>query len=83
MNMKTFCKIIELKRNRKISEQTNKDFGGDFELCKKLMHDTYVKGDETGVMYYTYKERKDGNRVEFKGIDPSGNGFIQIMTRYE
>lgn len=80
--MSIFYKRIELRGNKKVAEHTIKDFSGDFDLNKRMMHDTFTRGDETGVMYYTYKERKDGNRVEFKGIDPCGDGFIEIMTNY-
>lgn len=81
--MGVFYKRIDLRENKRVADHTIRDFKGDFELNKKIMHDTSTNGDETGIMYYTYKEMKGGNRVEFKGTDLSGDGFVVIMTKYE
>lgn len=80
--MSVFYKRIDLRGNKKVAEHVVKDFSVDYETKKRMMYNTFTTGDETGFMYYTYKERKNGNRVEFKGVDPCGDGFIEIMTNY-
>lgn len=78
----SYQKLIELRANKSVAEYTDKNFQGDFESNKQLMYDTYIKGDETGVMFYEYTESKGGNRVMLKGTDPCGDGFINILVKY-
>lgn len=69
--------FIELRNENQVSKMAIKDFKGDWDLNRNSMKNAK---DEDGIMFYTFYDGK--NRIVLKGVDPEGNGFIEILTRY-
>lgn len=70
---------IELREEKSVSQRTIKDYQGDWDVIRK---DWKNAKDEEGVMFYSFYENRTRTRMYLKSVDPCGNGYIWIITRY-
>lgn len=77
--MKQNYTYIELREEKSVSKKVIKDFQGDWDTHRK---DWKNAKDEEGVMFYSFYENSTRTRMQLKGVDPCGDGYIMVLTRY-